>query len=146
MKFIWMDWKKYSWISIMDKEISLCPISFTIDVITQKVNAMIQTSWKGINDKVAYHLHTSHCSTYKITHNRLVFKKSERWIPTQLTEEHKCNYVAINQCLWDPCANDGEAILKLIVTGNETWTWIDHFEPESKCKSTEWKHQIPNQK
>jgi hypothetical protein len=35
---------------------------------------------------------------------------------------------------------EGEAILQLIVTGNETW--VHHYEPSSKCQSMEWKHVI----
>jgi len=46
--------------------------------------------------------------------------------------------VAICQRLLDRYANEGEAFLTRIVTGDETW--VHHFAPESKRQSMEWKH------
>ena len=90
-------------------------------------------------DKVANHFEISHGSAYDIIHNRLGFRKvCARWVPTQLIEEHRNNRVAICQHLLDRYANEGEAFLTQIVTGDETWD--HHFALESKHQSMEWKH------
>ena len=54
------------------------------------------------------------------------------------TEEQKNNRVAICQRLLDRYANEGEAFLTQIFTGDEAW--FHHFAPESKSQSMEWKH------
>ena len=46
--------------------------------------------------------------------------------------------MAICQRLLDCYANEGEAFLTQIVTGDETW--VHHFAQESKRQSMEWKH------
>jgi len=61
-------------------------------------------------DEVANHFEISHGSAYDIIHNRLGFcKVCARWVPKQLTEEHRNNRVAICQHLLDRYANEGEA-------------------------------------
>ena len=76
---------------------------------------------------------------HDIIHNRLGFRKvCARWVPKELTEEHRNNRVAICQRLLDRYANEGETFLTRIVTGDETW--VHHFAPESKRQSMEWKH------
>ena len=84
-------------------------------------------------------LKISHGSAYDIIHNRLGFRKvCARCVPKQLTEEHRKNRVAFCQRLLDRYANEGEAFLTRIVTGDETW--VHHLAPESKRHSMEWKH------
>ena len=88
---------------------------------------------------MAYHVKISHGSAYEIIHNRLGFHKVYAiWVKKQLTEEHRHNRVATCQCLLGCYANEGEAFMKQIVTGDETC--IHHFESESKLQSMEWKH------
>jgi hypothetical protein len=73
---------------------------------------MIQEIQVTINE-VGNHLQISHGSAYDIIHNRLGFcKVCARWVPKQLTEEHKNNHVVIFQCLLDCCAKEGEAFSK----------------------------------
>ena len=85
------------------------------------------------------HFEISHGSAYDIIHNRLGFRKvCAGWVPKELTEEHRNNRVAICERLLDRYANEGEAFLTQIVTGDETW--VHHFAPESKRQSMEWKY------
>ena len=87
-------------------------------------------------DEVANYFEISHGSTYAIIHKRLGFRKvCARWVPKELTEEQKNNRVAICQRLLDRYANEGEAFLTRIVTGDETW--VHHFAPESKRQTME---------
>ena len=89
-------------------------------------------------DEVANNFEISHGSAYDI-HNRFGFRKvCARWVPKELTEEHRNNRLAICQRLLDRHANEGEAFLTRIATGDETW--VHRFAPESKRQSMEWKH------
>ena len=61
-----------------------------------------------------------------------------RWVPKELTEEHK------RKCL-DVCSQhlgryreEGDNFLQQIVAVDETW--VHHYEPESKWQSMQWKH------
>ena len=90
-------------------------------------------------DELANHFEISHGSAYDVIHNRLGFRKvCARWDPKELTEDQKNSHVAICQRLSDHYANEGEAFLTRIVTGDKTW--VHHFAPESKRQSMEWKH------
>ena len=61
-------------------------------------------------DEVANHFEISHGSAYEIIHSRLGFRKvCTRWVPKELTEEHRNNREAICQRLLDRYANGCEA-------------------------------------
>ena len=68
----------------------------------------------------------------------MAFVFCARRVPKQLTEEQNNKRVAICQRLLDRYANNGEAFLTRIVTGDETW--VHHYALESKHQSMEWKH------
>lgn len=52
-------------------------------------------------------------------------KLSARWIPKQLTEQHKLNRVATSKEFLERYKLEGEAFLHSIVTGDETW--VAHY-------------------
>ena len=92
-----------------------------------------------IIDEVANHFEISHGSAYDTIHNRLGFRKvCARWVPKELTEDHRNNRVVICQRLLDRYANEGEAFLTRIVTGDETWSIILH----RKAKARAWNGNI----
>ncbi|XP_045132250.1 histone-lysine N-methyltransferase SETMAR-like [Portunus trituberculatus] len=92
-----------------------------------------------IIDEVACSLQISHGSAFQIIHDELGFHKvCARWVPRELTAEHKRKRLEVCQRLLDRYNNDGERFLSRIVTGDETW--VHHYEPESKRQSMEWKH------
>ena len=61
-----------------------------------------------------------------------------RWVPRELTAEHKRKRVEICLHLLDRYNNEGEKFLSRIVTGDQMW--VHHYKPESKRQSMEWKH------
>jgi len=72
-------------------------------------------------DEVACSLLISHVSAYQIIHDELGFHKlCARWVPRELTAEHKRKRVEICRCLLDRYSNEGEEFLSRIVTGDET--------------------------
>jgi len=100
---------------------------------------MVLANREVVIDDVACSLQISHGSAYQMIHDEVGFHKlCARWVPRELTAEHKGKRVEICQRLLDRYNNEGEEFLSRIVTGDETW--VHHYEPESKRQSMEWKH------
>jgi len=81
----------------------------------------------------------SHGSAYNIVHNDLGYRKvCSRWVPKQLSDDHKHARQTICQEHLDRHVREGDAFLHRTVTGDKSWVY--HYEPESKGQSTQWKH------
>jgi histone-lysine N-methyltransferase SETMAR len=64
-------------------------------------------------------------------------KVRARWVPKQLTAQHKHQRVDVaTQFLLH--YEEDPSILERIVTGDKIW--VHHYEPESKRQSMKWKH------
>ncbi|GFS79997.1 histone-lysine N-methyltransferase SETMAR [Nephila pilipes] len=61
-----------------------------------------------------------------------------QWVPRLLTDERKNKRFERTFAFLQRCQKEGKVVLDTIVTGGETW--IQHFSPESKCSSLQWKH------
>jgi len=61
-----------------------------------------------------------------------------------LTEDHKSQRIVTSREFLNRYADEGEAFLDSIVTGDETWVY--HFTPESKQQSLEWRHSRSSKK
>jgi len=73
----------------------------------------------------------SHCSMYNIVHDDLGCRKvCGRWVPRQLSDNHKHARQTIYQEHLDCHAREGDAFLHRIVTGDESWVY--HYETENK--------------
>lgn len=73
-----------------------------------------------------------------LTANLGYAKVCARWVPKMLTEDHKKSRVESSREFLDRFANEGDAFLDSIVTGDETWVY--HLTPESKRQSMTWRH------
>ena len=88
------------------------------------------------SDELVQSLQISHGFAQKTIHEILGYRKvSARWVPRELTEEHKRRRVEICQTLLNRYNNEGEEFLSRIVTGDESW--VHHYSPESKRQSLE---------
>lgn len=75
----------------------------------------------------------------KILRDTLGFNKvCARWVPRQLTDEHKRKRIESSREFLRRHEEEGEQFLDSIVTGDETW--VHYFTPESKQKSMQWRH------
>jgi len=83
-------------------------------------------------DELESHFEIGHCSAYDIILNRLGF----RWLLFLNSSPKKKRTIC--QRLVDSYANECEAFLTRIVTGDETC--VHHYAPESKRQSMDWKH------
>jgi len=81
----------------------------------------------------------SHGSAYNIVHDDLRYRTAcRRWVPRNLSHDHKRAWQAICQEHFDRHACEGDDFLHQIVTGDKSWVY--HYEPESKIQSMQWNH------
>jgi hypothetical protein len=127
----WIAMFKNGHTSVTNDERSGRPSTSATEDSTEQVHAMILDNRRVTTDEVACHLLISHGSVHEIIHNHLGFHKMcARWVPKQLTEEHKHNCVTICRSLLNRYRQEGDAFLRCIITGDKTW--IHHYAPESK--------------
>jgi len=80
-------------------------------------------------DKTAVEFNMSHGSVYNIVHDDPRYRKvCSRWVPRQLSDDHKRAWQTICQEHLDRHVCEGDAFLHRIVTGDESWVY--HNEPE----------------
>ncbi|KAJ4432082.1 hypothetical protein ANN_20696 [Periplaneta americana] len=76
---------------------------------------------------------------HEIVTKHLLFKKvCARWVPKNLTPEHKMKRLGAALTFLQWYHDDGDEFLDRIITGDETW--ISHFTPETKQQSMHWQH------
>ncbi|KAJ4442497.1 hypothetical protein ANN_04084 [Periplaneta americana] len=76
---------------------------------------------------------------HEIVTKHLLFKKvCARWVPKNLTPEHKMQRLGAALTFLQRYHDDGDEFFDRIVTGDETW--ISHFTPETKQQSMHWRH------
>lgn len=81
----------------------------------------------------------SYGAVYDIVHENLKFRKvSARWVPKNLTDDHKGQRMMASLDHLTRYTAQGHDFLEGIVTGDESWAY--HYTPETKQASMEWKH------
>lgn len=115
------------------------PVEIATDETMKKVDEMIRSDRRITVAHVARSVGCSQGLAYSIIHDRLQFRKvCARWVPRDLTPQHKLNRMGLaleHLCRYEA---QGQDMLKKIVTGDESW--VHHFQPESKRQSMQWKH------
>ena len=88
------------------------PLTSTTDEKIQQAREKVLANRRVAIDEVACSLQISHGSAYQIIHDELrLHKLCARWVPRQLTAEHKRKRVEICQRLLDRYNNEGEEFL-----------------------------------
>jgi hypothetical protein len=102
------------------KEMSLQNRRVTVDEIAKQLNLRIGSAYSVVHDNLQFH------------------RVCARWVSTELTDEHKHMRLDI---FYRHLVRyrEGDNFLQRIVTGNVTW--VHHYQPETKLKSMQWKHQ-----
>jgi hypothetical protein len=78
-------------------------------------------------------------TVWDIVHERLGYRKvCFRWVPCQLTDEHKKTRMGSSLMLLQRYEEHGEAFLSRRVTGDKTLVF--HYTPENKAESMTWRH------
>ena len=142
MVYEWIEKFKTGRTSVKHAEGAGRPSTSTSEEKIEQAQQMILANQRITIDEVAQSLQISFGSAQEIIHEILGYNKvSARWVPRQLTEEHKRRRMEICQTLLNRYNNEGEAFLSRIVTGDESWVY--HYSPETKRQSLEWKHPFP---
>lgn len=136
------------------------PQSSLTDDNIARVDHLIREDRRRTIQDLADELGLPKTTAYRIVYEELGYRKvSARWVPKQLTDDHKVKRVEACHALLarhrDALAHhpgpdgdhlgtgsgDGEAggpFLDNIITGDETW--VHHTTPETKRQSMTWKH------
>jgi len=114
------------------------------ETVKQQVEQRIRDYRRVTVDEIAAAFNMSHGSTYSIVHNDLWYRKvCSRWVPRQLSDDHKRARQTICQEHLDRHAREGDAFLHRVVTEDESWVY--HYEPESKRQSMQWNKKFKTQ-
>ncbi|PNF37809.1 hypothetical protein B7P43_G10132, partial [Cryptotermes secundus] len=93
-------------------------------ITINELGAMLSTGVGSVEDIVKYHLH--------------YHKANARWVPRTLTDVKKMVRMQAASRLLQQFEDESHALLKSIVTTDETWVY--YFIPESQESSREWRH------
>ena len=123
--------------SVKDMPRSGRPSSAVNPVNSAKANALIRADRRITTDELALALNVSKGSAHNVVDSLGYSKVCARWVPRQLSEDHKTARVDMCTQLLEHYQTD-PTFLDRIITGDETW--VHHYEPESKRTSMEWRH------
>jgi hypothetical protein len=135
----WIEMFKNGRTSVTDAECSGHPTTATIAQNEEGARELILQNRRVTVDKITKQLNISIGSAYSVVHDNLQFHKvCVRWVPVELTGEHKHICLDICSCYLVRYREEGDNFLQQIVTGDETW--VHHCQPETKRMSMQWKH------
>ena len=124
-------------VSIADKPRSGRPSTSVNPDNKTYADESIRTDRRSTVEELASKLDVSIGSAHSVVASLGYSKVCARWVPRQLTEDHKIEKVRCCTQLLEHHHGD-PTFLERIITGDETWVY--HFEPESKRRSMEWRH------
>ena len=125
--------------TVHDEERSGRP-SIVTDELVQKVDEIVRDDRRLTLDEISALVpQISRTVLYDVVTETLGFRKlCARWVPKQLTEQHRLNRVASARQFLERFDQEGEQFIDSIVTGDETW--VAHYTPETKRQSMQWRH------
>ena len=124
--------------SVTDMPRSGRPNTERVDRNIERLEKLIYSDRRLKIREIAEMLDLSRSTVHRITHEDLKFKKvCSRWVPKQLTDEHKRQRLDCARRNLERLATEPN-FLQHIITGDETWVHYD--TPETKRDSMTWKH------
>ena len=123
--------------SLSDKHRTGRPLTSVNATNKAKADQLIRANRRISLDELSVELQVSHGSAHNLVKSLGFSKVCARWVPRQLTAEHKTER---RRCCTELLAlsRRDENFFERIITGDETW--VHHYEPESKRQSMEWRH------
>jgi len=119
-------------VSVTDEQRSGRP-STSADLIPA-VEETVHVNRQVLLKELEEHFNLSHGTIWDIVHEGLGYRKvCSRWVPLQLTEDHKKNRVGASLTRLLHFNDHGEDFLEQIITGDETW--VHQYCPETKSQS-----------
>jgi hypothetical protein len=127
----WIEIFKDGRTSVTDEERSGRPTTQN----EERAMELLLQNRRATADETAKQLNISTGSAYSVVHGNLQFHKvCARWVPKELTDEHKRIRLDICSRPMAPYSEEGDNFLQRIVTRDETWVH------QTKRKSMQWKH------
>lgn len=124
--------------SVHDEERIGRPSLVNDDLLELVRQRIIENRRFTLTDLSSHFPQISRSLLHEIVTKHLLFKKvSARWVPKNLTPEHKKKRLGAALTFLERYHADGDEFLDRIVTGDETW--ISHFTPETKQQSMHWR-------
>jgi len=123
--------------NVHDDKCSSRPSVVTPDLV-QQIEVKIREN-RRFTDLAEFFPNVSWKTVRRIVTESLHFRKlCARWVPKNLTPEHKTKHMGSALSFLERYEKDGDEFLTHIVTGDETW--VSHVTPESKQQSMQWCH------
>jgi hypothetical protein len=114
-------------VNVMDEQRS-GQLSTSADLV-QDIDAAVQAERRVIIAQSEIRFNLSRGTIWDIGNERLCYRKvCSRWVPRQLTDEHKKTRMESSSMLLHRYEEHGETFLRRIFTGDETWVF--HYTPE----------------
>ncbi|GFV69816.1 histone-lysine N-methyltransferase SETMAR [Trichonephila clavipes] len=125
--------------SVHDEERSGRPSLINVDLVELVRQRVMENRRFTITELNSQFPQISRSLLHEIATKHLLFKKlCARWVPKNLTPEHKIQHLGAALTFLQRYHDDGDEFLDRIVTGDETW--ISHFSPETKLQSMHWRY------
>ncbi|KAG5327296.1 MOS1T transposase, partial [Pseudoatta argentina] len=122
--------------SVHDDQRSGRPSILTDDIVEKKENALRDDRRLTMDELSAMFPQISRSLLHETITETLGYRKlSARWVPKQLTDQHKLNRVEAGQEFLRRYKLHGDEFLRSIVTGDETWFSTDE---EVKGEGEKW--------
>jgi len=101
------------------------------ETVRQQIEQRICDYRRVTIDEIAVEFNMSHGCTYNIVHDDLGYRRvCSRWVPRQLSDDHKHAWQTICQEHLESHAHEEDAFLHRIVTGDASCMY--HYKPEGK--------------
>ncbi|KAJ4451655.1 hypothetical protein ANN_03124, partial [Periplaneta americana] len=125
--------------SVHDEERSGRPSLINDDCVELVRQCIMENRCFTITELSSHFPQISRSLLHEIVTKHLLFKKvCARWVPKNLTPEHKMQHLGAALTFLQRYHDDGDEFLDRIVMGDETW--ISHFTLETKQQSMHWWH------
>jgi hypothetical protein len=135
----WIEMFKNGHMSVTDAVRLGHPTTATTIQNEERARELILQNRRVTVDEIAKQLSISIGSADSVVHDNLQFHTvCARGVHKELMDEHKHMHLDICSRHMVHYCEEGDNCLQQIVTGDETW--VDHYQPEIKWKSTQWKH------
>jgi hypothetical protein len=93
-----------------------------------RIDAAVQADRRVSFTQLDIRFNLSRSTIWDIVQERLGYRKvCSRWVPRQLTDEHKKTCMVSSLLLLQRYEEHGEALFSRTVTGDETWVF--HYTP-----------------
>ncbi len=114
------------------------PQTGTNDNVMRRVQEVLEEDRRLSVSDVAARVGISTGTAYTVITEQLSMSRvCARWVPHRLTDEQMQRRVATSRLMLNLRFQLGEAFLRSIVTGDETWIYF--YDPETKQQSSIWK-------